>query len=108
MRDGNIPSLTIAPVACGGVVWQDPYGYANVWAADTGNAECGLSERSTFAAMSSVALLVALQRRGIALDAPVASYLGGLAIRGEEAADPVTFRRVAHHRHTIANAALRR
>jgi CubicO group peptidase (beta-lactamase class C family) len=97
MRDGNIPSLTIALVTGDDVVWQGAYGYANVWARTPATPNTVYLIASTFKAMSNVALLEALRQHGIALDAPVAAYLGGLAIRSEAAADPVTFRHLMTH-----------
>ena len=57
MKDGKVPSATIALVAGDRIIWTGAYGYINFWARTPAKVNCVYLIGSTFKAMSMFALL---------------------------------------------------
>ncbi len=104
MRAGRIPSLTIALVAGERVIWAQGFGLANLRAKTAATPETVYLIGSTFKTMSAFLLLQQMERGKFRLDNPVGPYLGGLAIRGEVAGRPVTFRHLLTHTSGLPTA----
>jgi CubicO group peptidase (beta-lactamase class C family) len=85
MEVGKIPSCTVALVADGRIVWQQAYGYSNVWSRTPAKIDSVYLIGSTFKAMSTVALLQLLEQGKFKLDDPVSPYLSEFKIQGEDA-----------------------
>lgn len=97
MEAGKIPSCTVALVAGDQIVWQQAYGYGNLWAKTPARLDSVYLIGSTFKAMATVALLQLHEQGKFKLDEPVNKYLGDLKIKGEDLAKPVTFRNLLTH-----------
>lgn len=94
---GKIPSCAVALVVGDKVVWQQAYGYGNLWAKTPARLDSVYLIGSTFKAMATVALLQLYEQGKFKLDEPVNKYLGDLKIKGEDLAKPVTFRHLLTH-----------
>ncbi|MBI1760565.1 MAG: beta-lactamase family protein [Acidobacteria bacterium] len=97
MEAGKIPSCTVALVVGDKIVWQQAYGYSNLWAKTPARLDSVYLIGSTFKAMSTVALLQLQEQGKFKLDDPVNQYLGDLKIKNEDPAKPVTFRHLLTH-----------
>jgi CubicO group peptidase (beta-lactamase class C family) len=97
MTAGKIPSCSVALVAGDQIIWQQAYGYANLWAQTPAKLDSVYLIGSTFKAMATVALLQLHEQGKFKLDDPVNQYLGELKIKGEDAQQPVTFRHLLTH-----------
>src|SRR5215203_1620924 len=97
MQAGKIPSCTIALVDGDAVVWQQAYGFTNLWARSPAQLGSVYLIGSTFKAMSTMALLQLMEQGKFKLDDPVNQYLGDIKIKGEDPKNPVTFRHVLTH-----------
>jgi CubicO group peptidase (beta-lactamase class C family) len=97
MAESGLPSLTIALVDRGGVLWTGAYGFSNVWARTPASTETVYLIGSTFKAQSTLALLQQMERGAFRLDDPVRRWLAPHRIRREEPDRPVTFRQLLTH-----------
>jgi CubicO group peptidase (beta-lactamase class C family) len=97
LEAGKIPSCTVALVAGDQIIWQQAYGYTNLWAKTPARLDSVYLIGSTFKAMSTAALLQLQEQGKFKLDDPVNQYLGDLKIKGEDAKTPVTFRHLLTH-----------
>jgi len=97
MEAGKIPSCTVALVAGDQIIWQQAYGYANLWAKTPARLDSVYLIGSTFKSMATAALLQLHEQGKFKLDDPVNQYLGDLKIKGEDAQKPVTFRHLLTH-----------
>lgn len=97
MEDGKIPSCTVALMAGDRVVWQQAYGYSNVWSRTPARLESVYLIGSTFKAMSTIALLQLMEQGKLKLDDPVGQYLTEFKIQGEDPKQPITFRHLLTH-----------
>jgi CubicO group peptidase (beta-lactamase class C family) len=97
MEAGKIPSCTVALVVGDQRVWQQAYGYTNLWAKTPARLDSVYLIGSTFKAMSTVALLQLHEQGKFKLDDPVNKFLGDLKIKGENPQQPVTFRHLLTH-----------
>lgn len=97
MEDGKIPSCTVALIAGDRVVWQQAYGYSNVWSRTPARLESVYLIGSTFKAMSTIALLQLMEQGKLKLDDPVGQYLTEFKIQGEDPKQPITFRHLLTH-----------
>jgi CubicO group peptidase (beta-lactamase class C family) len=104
MREGRIPSLTIALVRGDRLLWSRGFGYSNLWAKTQASPASVYLIGSTFKAMSAFALLQQVEKGKLKLDDPVDRYLGGITIRGEFANQPVTFRHLLTHTSGLPTA----
>jgi CubicO group peptidase (beta-lactamase class C family) len=97
MDAGKIPSCTVALVVGDQIVWQQAYGYSNLWAKTPARLDSVYLIGSTFKAMATVALLQLQEQGKFKLDEPVSKYLGDLKIKGEDPKNPVTLRHLLTH-----------
>lgn len=97
MLEGQIPSVTISLTDREGEFWSGAYGQSNLWAATPATTETVYLIGSTFKAQSTVALLQQWEDGKFRLDDPVNDYLQDFRIRGEDPAQPVTFRHLLTH-----------
>ena len=97
MMNGQIPSAAVALVRGEEIVWQNAYGYSNVWAQTPAFPRSVYLIGSTFKAMSTFALLQQMEQGKFKLDDPVNPYLKEFKIEGEPPGNPVTFRHLLTH-----------
>jgi len=97
MVEGQIPSLTIALVASGRVVWTAGFGESNLWAGTPATSSTVYATASTFKTVTAVALLMLMEEGHFELDDPVRDHLRDVSIRREDRRRPVTFRHLLTH-----------
>ncbi len=97
MMNGRIPSAAVALVRGDEVVFQNAYGYSNVWAQTPAFPRSVYLIGSTFKTMSTFALLQQMEQGKFKLDDPVNAYLKEFKIQGEPPGNPVTFRHLLTH-----------
>ena len=97
MLAGNIPSCAVALVSGDRIIWNNAYGYSNLWARTPASSNTVYLIGSTFKAMSTVALLQLMEQGKFKLDDPVNKYLGDIKIQGEDPQHPITFRHLLTH-----------
>lgn len=97
MEAGKIPSCAVALVVGDQIVWQQAYGYSNLWAKTPARLDSVYLIGSTFKAMATVALLQLHEQGKFKLDDPVSKHLGEFQIKGEDPKNPVTFRHLLTH-----------
>jgi CubicO group peptidase (beta-lactamase class C family) len=97
MEVGKIPSCTVAVVVGDRVIWQQAYGYSNLWSRSPARLDSVYLIGSTFKAMSTVALLQLMEQGKFKLDDPVSQYLTEFKIQGEDPKRPITFRHLLTH-----------
>ncbi|MFC1575803.1 serine hydrolase domain-containing protein [Gemmatimonadota bacterium] len=97
MLDGNIPSITLAITDRQGELWAGATGESNLWAHTPASTQTVYLIASTFKAQSTIALLQQWEEGKFQLDDRVNDYLTDFQIRGEDPADPVTFRHLLTH-----------
>jgi CubicO group peptidase (beta-lactamase class C family) len=97
MVEGQIPSLTVALTDRSGEIWAGAFGESNLWARTPATTQTVYLIGSTFKAQSTVALLQQWEAGKFQLDDRVNDYLTEFQIRGEDPAEPVTFRHLLTH-----------
>lgn len=97
MMDGQIPSFALALTDRRGELWAGAFGESNLWAGTPASTQTVYLIGSTFKAQSTVALLQQMEAGKFALDDRVNDYLTEFQIRGEDPANPVTFRHLLTH-----------
>ena len=97
MKEGHIPSATIALVSGSSVLMTKAFGLTNVWAGTKAATDSVYLIGSTFKTMSMYSLLQFLDKGLFKLDDPVHKYLKDLSISGEDPDNPVTFRHLLSH-----------
>jgi serine beta-lactamase-like protein LACTB len=97
MLEGKIPSITVALTDREGELWAGAYGESNLWARTPASTQTVYLIGSTFKAQSTIALLQQMEEGKFELDDGVNDYLTEFQIRGEDPANPVTFRHLLTH-----------
>ena len=97
MLEGQIPSFALALTDREGELWAGAFGESNLWAGTPASTETVYLIGSTFKAQSTVALLQQWEAGKFQLDDRVNDYLADFQIRGEDPAEPVTFRHLLTH-----------
>ena len=97
LKEGKIPSATVALVQDEEVIWTGALGYTNLWAGTKAVPESVYLIGSTFKTMSMYALLGLMEQGKFQLDDPVGGYLEDLGIQGDDPDNPVTFRHLLTH-----------
>jgi CubicO group peptidase (beta-lactamase class C family) len=97
MLDGQIPSLTIALVSGGEVVWTAGFGDANLRTRTPATPSTVYMVASTFKTITAAALLILVEEGKIELDDPVRDHMAALTIRREDRRKPITFRHLLTH-----------
>ncbi|MGD9347373.1 MAG: serine hydrolase domain-containing protein, partial [Candidatus Aminicenantes bacterium] len=104
MIEGKIPSVTVALVREDKIVWTGSVGYSNLWARTPAVPSTVYLIGSTFKTMSMFALLQQMEVGKFNLDDRVNDYLEDFKIRGENPANPVTFRHLLTHTSGLPEA----
>lgn len=97
MLEGQIPSIAVALTDRSGELWAGAFGESNLWAGTPASTHTVYLIGSTFKTQSTVALLQQWEAGKFGLDDRVNDYLTEFQIRGEDPADPVTFRHLLTH-----------
>ena len=101
LHESGIPSISIALIRDGEVVWAGAYGYANVGARVPATADTYYSTGSTFKFVTATAVMQLVEKGELTLDTPLNEIVGtNLAV---ERADDVTVRHLLSH-HSGLNA----
>ena len=95
LDETGIPSISLALIQDGAVVWASAYGYANVGARVLATADTYYSTGSTFKFVTATAVMQLVERGELTLDTPVNEIVGpDLAVEG---AGDVTVRHLLSH-----------
>ena len=107
LDETGIPSISIALIRDGEVVWASAHGYANVGARVPATTDTYYSTASTFKFVTATAVMQLVERGELTLDTPLNKIVGSdLTIEG---ADDVTVRHLlSHHSGLDAYAFARR
>ncbi len=97
MKDGKVPSATLALVCGKDVIWTGAYGYSNLWAKTKAVTNTVYLIGSTFKTMSTYALLQLMEKGAFNLDDSVNDFLDKFQIKGKNLDQPVTFRHLLTH-----------
>lgn len=97
MKDGKVPSATLALVCGKDVIWTGAYGYSNLWAKTKAVPNTVYLIGSTFKTMSTYALLQLMEKGAFNLDDSVNDFLDKFQIKGKNLDQPVTFRHLLTH-----------
>jgi CubicO group peptidase (beta-lactamase class C family) len=97
MLDGQISSITVALTDKQGELWSGAFGLSNRWAGTPASTQTVYLIGSTFKTQSTVALMQQWEAGKFRLDDRVNDYLDDFQIRGEDPANPVTFRHLLTH-----------
>ncbi len=107
LAETGIPSISLALIRDGEVVWANAQGYANVGARVPATTSTYYNTGSTFKFVTATAVMQLVERGEVTLDTPLNDIVGlGLAVEG---ADDVTVRHLlSHHSALDAFAGARR
>jgi CubicO group peptidase (beta-lactamase class C family) len=97
MQEGKVASATMALISGKDVIWTGAYGFSNLWAKTKAVPNTVYLIGSTFKTMSTYALLQLMEKGSFDLDDRVNDYLDEFQIKGEDPAQPVTFRHLLTH-----------
>jgi CubicO group peptidase (beta-lactamase class C family) len=98
VRAGNVPSLAVAVVREGNLVWAEGFGLADLEKKTPATSDSIYLLASVSKPMTATGLMVLKDRGLIDLDAPANRYLGEAGLRAYEgSADDMTVRRLANH-----------
>jgi CubicO group peptidase (beta-lactamase class C family) len=96
--DRKIPSLSLAVVKNGEIIWEEAFGLANLEKKLKATPETLYPIASATKPFTATALMVLVERGLVALDKPANAYLGKAGLRALEGdASEATVRRVLHH-----------
>ena len=95
LDETGIPSISLALIRDGEVVWASAHGYANVGARVPATTDTYYSTGSTFKFVTATAIMQLVERGDLTLDTPLNEIVGPeLAVEG---ADDVTVRHLLSH-----------
>lgn len=97
MLEGKVPSATVALVNGDQIIWTGSFGYSNLWARTHAVPSTIYLIGSTFKTMSTFALMQQMEKGKFKLDDRVNDYLTKFKIKGDDPANPVTFRHLLTH-----------
>lgn len=98
VASNEVPSVAVAVVSGGEIVWEEGFGWADVEAEVPATASIPYSLASISKPITATGLMSLVERGLIDLDAPVNDYLGERGVRARVgSADDATVRRVANH-----------
>ncbi len=93
----SLPSLAVAVVENGRVVWEEGFGWADREQRTPATAHTMYSLASVTKPFTATALMLLAEAGKIDLDRPANDYLGAAKLVGRAGADEATVRRVANH-----------
>jgi len=98
IEDKKIPSLSLAVVKDGQVVWEDAFGLADIETGIKAAPEILYPIASATKPLTTAALMILVERGLVDLDKPANAYLAGGKLRAFEGdASQATVRRLLHH-----------
>lgn len=98
MIEQNVPSIAVAIVADGKIVWEEGFGWADRGNRLPATEHTSYSLASISKPFTATALMVLKERGKIHLDRPINDYLGDAKLQGRAGdAAAATVRRVANH-----------
>ncbi|MDO1560474.1 serine hydrolase domain-containing protein [Brevundimonas sp. 2R-24] len=98
MTQANVPSIAVAVVEDGRIVWEQAFGWADRERQIAATAHTAYSVASMTKPITATAVMALRDAGRIDIDAPVERYLGGARLGGiSGAADQVTARRIMAH-----------
>lgn len=98
LKDGGVPSISIALVRGDSIVWKAAFGYANVRMKVPATTETYYSTGSTFKSATATAIMQLVEQKKLSLDQPVNQYLGDVQIQDRlQSEKAVTFRHILSH-----------
>lgn len=107
MKDGGVPSVSIALVRGDSIVWKAAFGYANVRMKTPATTETYYSTGSTFKAATATAIMQLVEQGKFALDHPVNRHLGEDQIQDRlQVEKSVTFRHILSHWSGLTSGAV--
>jgi CubicO group peptidase (beta-lactamase class C family) len=94
----NVPSIAIAVVRDGRILWEEGFGWADKENRIPATENTMFSLASVSKPLTATALMILVERRAIDLDRPINDYLGEAKLRARVGnARDATVRRVANH-----------
>lgn len=98
VTEGKAPSVAVAVVRKGEIVWAEGFGMADIEAGRKATADSVYLLASVSKPMTATGLMVLVDRGAIDLDRPANDYLSGPRLRAYRgSADEMTVRRLANH-----------
>jgi len=98
VEDKTIPSLSLAVVKKGEIVWEEAFGLANLEKKIEAAPETFYPIASATKPFTATALMILVERGLVSLDKPVNEYLGKVKLRAFEGdVSEATVRRILHH-----------
>lgn len=98
MRDRQLPSIAVAVIKDGKIIWEEGFGWADVERKVAATPHTPYSLASVTKPITATAIMTLNQAGKLNLDAPVEQYLGTLRLKGHAGAtEGVTARRIMAH-----------
>ena len=98
LQDANVPSIAVAVVQDGQIVWEEAFGYSDRERQIPATAHTPFSLASMTKPITATAVMQLQEAGRFDIDAPIERYLGGLRLSGHAFdADEVTARRIMSH-----------
>jgi len=98
VEEGKVPSLSLAVVRNGEIIWEEAFGLANLEKKIIATPETLYPIGSATKPFTATALMILVQRGLVDLDKPANIYLGKVKLRSFEGdASDATVRRLLHH-----------
>ena len=96
--DKKVPSLSLAVVKNGEIIWEEAFGLVNLEKKTTATPETLYPIASATKPFTATALMILVERGLVDLDKPANAYLGKAKLRAFEGdASEATVRRILHH-----------
>ncbi len=96
--DKKVPSLSLAVVKNGEIIWEEAFGLANLEKKTRATPETLYPIASVTKPFTATALMILVERGLVDLDKPANAYLGKVELRSFEGDDSdATVRRILHH-----------
>jgi CubicO group peptidase (beta-lactamase class C family) len=98
LQEANVPSIAVAVVQDGRIVWEEAFGYADRERQIVATPHTPYSLASMTKPITATAVMQLQEAGRLDIDAPIERYLGGLRLADYAlAADEVTARRIMSH-----------
>ncbi|MEO7967035.1 MAG: serine hydrolase [Gemmatimonadaceae bacterium] len=98
MKDGGVPSVSIALVRGDSIVWKAAFGYANVRMKTPATTETYYSTGSTFKSATATGIMQLVEQGKLKLDQPVNNYLENVRVQDRlQSEKQVTIRHILSH-----------
>jgi CubicO group peptidase (beta-lactamase class C family) len=98
IMDKKLPSLSLAVVKNGEIIWEEAFGLANLEKKIKATPETLYAIASSTKPFTATALMILVERGLVDLDKPAPAYLGEVKLRAFEGdASEATLRRILHH-----------